>query len=99
MRRAGLPPAHPGAFPADRPAFLGLREVAVGLVERHAALARELPEVVLAFVEALRLEDLYRAAAERLRLVGDYQPVVDADHAAETAARVAGADRRVEREA
>src|SRR5262249_41886770 len=36
--------------------------------------------------------------AQRLALVGNHEPVVDADGAAEAAALVAGAERRVERE-
>src|SRR5260221_1835459 len=97
MALARLAPAHPILVAADPPALLGLGEVAVGFVERHAALASELLEVVLAFVEALRLEDLHRAGAERLRFVGNHQAEVDADHAAEPAAGVAGADRRGKR--
>src|SRR5258708_9233767 len=91
MALARLAPAHPILVAADHPALLGLGEVAVGFVERHAALASELLEVVLAFVEALRLEDLHRAGAERLRFGGDHQAEVDADHAAEPTAGVAGA--------
>ena len=62
-------------------------------------LLRVLHELVLAFVEALRPEGLDRAAGERLRLVGNHEAEVDADHAAEAAAGFAGAERRVEREA
>ncbi len=99
VRLARLPPAHPVVVAADHPAALLRAERAPRRVERDAAFGRELLELVLAFVEALRLEDLDRARAQGLRLVGDHEPVVHADHAAEPAAGVARADRGVEREA
>jgi hypothetical protein len=99
VRLAGLVPAHPVVVALHHPALVLRAEVAVAHVERHAALARHLHQVVLALVVALRLERLHRALAQRLRLVGDDEAVVDADHAPEAAARVARADGRVEREA
>src|SRR5262249_32268930 len=82
----------------DDPALLRGAEIAPWLVERNAALLRILDQVVLALLEARRLPWLDRAAAQRLRFVGNHQPVVDADHAAEAAADVAGTHRRIERE-
>ena len=49
-----------------------------------------LSEVVLALAVGLGLPRPHRAAAQRLASSGNDQPVVDADHAAEAAARVAG---------
>ncbi len=99
VRLARLVPAHPVVVALDHPALLRRAELAPRRVERHAAPGRELLEVVLAVVVALRLEDLHGARAERLRLVGNDEAVVDADHAPEAAAGIASADRRVEREA
>ncbi len=99
VRLARLLPAHPVGVALHHPALVLLAQIAIGHVERHAALRGHLLQVVLALVIALRLERLDRAIAQRLRLVGDDEPVVDADHAAEAAARIAGADGRVEREA
>ena len=55
-------------------------------------------EVVLAFAPGGGLDGLDSAGAQREPLVRDHQPPVDADHAAEAAAGLAGAHRRVEGE-
>ncbi len=99
VRLAGLVPAHPALVAVDHPAAVLRREVAPRDVERHAVALRVLHDVVLALVEALRLEGLHRALAEGLRLVRDHQAVVHADHAPEAAALVARADGGVEGEA
>src|SRR6185436_19046246 len=96
--RPGFLPVHPFRLAVDHPALLCRAQVPPGFVERNAALLRILDEVVLAFLETLRLPGFHRAAAKRFRLVWNHQPVIDADDTAEAAAGVAGADRRVERE-
>ena len=96
--RPALVPALPAGAALDYPALLRGRQVAERNVERNAVLRGAFLEVALALDERLRLEGLDRAAAERLALVRDHQPVIDADHAAESAAGVACAERRVERE-
>src|SRR5690606_3498592 len=64
-----------------------------------AARLRIAQQVALALVVALALERPYRAAREGFRLVRHDEPRVDAHRAAEPAAGLARADRRVEREA
>ena len=88
----------PLAFAFDHPVALRVVELAPRRVERDAALLRVLLQVVLAFLDDWRLPRLDRAAAQRLALVGNHQAEVDADDAAEAAAGLAGAERRVERE-
>jgi hypothetical protein len=99
MGLARLVPVHPARVAVDHPAPILLGQVAPRDVERHAALLRVPGEIVLAFVEALRLEDLHRPLAQGFRRVGNHQPIVHADDAPESAARVARADGRIEREA
>ena len=89
----------PRALAVEHPGALLGREVAPRHVRRHAALRREAHEIVLALLVALRLPRLDRAFGERLALVRDHEPPVDADRAAEAAAVLARAERRVEREA
>jgi hypothetical protein len=60
---------------------------------------REAQQVVLALAVGLGLPGLHRAAGQRLRFVRHDQAVVHADDAAEAAAALAGAERRVEGEA
>ena len=55
-------------------------------------------EVVLRFGPGRRLDGLDGAGAQRELVVRDHQAEVDADHAAEAAAGLAGAHRRVEGE-
>ena len=59
-------------------------------------LAGEAEEVVLALAVAFRLPGLDRTGGETEAGVGDDQAVIDADHPAEAAAGLAGAERRVE---
>ncbi len=89
----------PRALAVEHPGALLGREIAPRHGRRHAALRREAHEVVLALLVALRLPRLDRAFGERLALVRDHEPPVDADRAAEAAAVLACAERRVEREA
>ncbi len=94
----GFSPAHPLGFAFEHPGALLCGKIAKGHVERHAALLRVLLDIVLAFVEAGGLPRADRTFPQRLRFVRDDQAVIDADHAPEAAAGVAGAERRVERE-
>src|SRR6267154_1591674 len=94
--RPGFSPAHPLGLAFEHPLALFRSEIAEGNVERNAALLRVLHDVVLALVEAGRLPGADRAFTQRLRLVRDDEAVVDADHAPEAAAGLAGAERRVE---
>jgi hypothetical protein len=94
----GFFPAHPLRLAFEHPRFLLRREVAPWRIERDAALGRIFKNVVLAFVKAGRLPRPHCAAAQRFGFVGHDQPEVDADDAPESATRVAGAKRRIERE-
>src|SRR5437867_4143802 len=67
-------------------------------IERNGALLRVLHQIALAVLEARALPGAHRACAQGLRLVGHHQPEIDADHAAEAAAGLAGAERRIEGE-
>src|SRR5260370_29631937 len=88
----------PGAFAFDHPpACLGA-ELAPRRVEGNALLLREFLEVLLAFGVGLGLPGLDRAAAQRSGLVGNDEPIVDADGATEATAGLARAQRGVERE-
>ena len=80
------------------PVALRRGELVPGRVARDAGLAGVLHQVVLALLPGRRLHRLDGAGAQRLALVGDHQAEVDADHAAEAAAGVAGAEGRVEGE-
>src|SRR5258705_1083889 len=94
--RPGFSPAHPLGLAFEHPLALFRSEIAERNVERNAALLRVLLDVVLAVVKAGRLPWPDRAVAQRLRLVRYDEAVVDADHAPEAAAGLAGAERRVE---
>ena len=94
----GFSPAHPLGLAVERPGAVLRGKIAEGNVERHAALLRVFLQVVLALVEGRRLPGPDRAFAQGFCLVRDDQAVVDADHAPEAAAGLAGAERRVERE-
>src|SRR2546428_8180089 len=67
-------------------------------IERNGALLRVLHQIALAVLEARALPGPHGALAQRLRRVGHHQPEIDADHAAEAAAGLAGAERRIEGE-
>ena len=90
--------ARPGSLAFDHPAACLGGKLAPGGIERNPAKLRELLQVLLAFGVGLRLPGLDGTPAQRARLVGDHQPVVDADGAAEAAAGLARPQRRVERE-
>ena len=90
-------PAHPFGLAFQYPSTLRVVEVAPRHVERNAALFRIFDQVVLALGKARALPGSDRAGAKRLRRVGNDKPIVQTDHAAEAAAFLAGAERRVER--
>src|SRR5258708_27226536 len=94
--RPGFSPAHPLGLAFEHPPALFRSEITERNVERNAALLRVLLDVVLAVVKAGRLPGPDRAFAQRLRLVRYAEAVVDADHAPEAAAGLAGAERRGE---
>src|SRR5260221_5246383 len=94
--RPGFSPAHPLGLAFEHPLTLFRSEIAERNVEWNAALLRVLLDIVLTFVKAGRSPGPDRAFAQRLRLVRDDEAVVDADHAPEAAAGLAGAERRVE---
>ncbi len=96
--RPGFSPAHPLGLALEHPCALLRGEIAKRNVERHAAFPGVLLDIVLALVKAGGLPGADRAFAQGFRLVRDDQAVVDADHAPEAAAGLAGAERRVERE-
>ena len=100
-----VPLARPGGFPAlpgrvafQHPVAVFLGQVAEWHVHCHAVLGGHLGHVELALAVALGLPGLDRALGEGLRFVRNDESKVDTDDAAETAAGVAGADRRIEGE-
>src|SRR5690606_14005831 len=88
----------PAFLAFQHPALGFVGEIAIGHVERDAALLGVLHQVVLAFPEAFRLPGTDRAFAQRLAFVRNDEAVVDADHPPEAAAFLAGAERGVEGE-
>ncbi|MNX16520.1 hypothetical protein D3C86_463880 [compost metagenome] len=82
----------------DHPVLLLLGELVPRRVARNAGGLGVAHEVVLRLFPRGRLDGLDGAGAQRELVVRDHEPQVDADHAAEAAAGVAGAHRRVERE-
>src|SRR5690606_21623355 len=88
----------PRALAVDDPAPFLFRQLRPRHVGADAALPRETQQVVLTFGVARALERLDRPFAQRLRRIGDHETIVDADRPPEAAARLARADRRVERE-
>src|SRR2546426_2169377 len=88
-----VPGPRPGALPAlplglafHHPSPVRFVEVAPRYLERDAALFRVLHELVLTLAKARALPRLDRACAKRLRGIGNDEPVVAADHAAEAGA-------------
>src|SRR5690606_15256472 len=67
-------------------------------VGRDLSFSRELEEILLRLAVDFAFPALDRAVVDRLRLVGYRKPVVDLDHAAESAALGAGSERRIEGE-
>ncbi|OIQ76655.1 hypothetical protein GALL_416580 [mine drainage metagenome] len=82
----------------DDPGSLALVELGPRHVQAHAGARRVALEVSLRVLEAGRLPRLDRAAGQGLARIGNDQPPVDAQRAAEAAAGLAGAQRRVETE-
>ncbi len=93
-----VPVAVPVRRALDDPLALRLGQHVPRGVARNAGVARVLDEVVLLLLPGRRLYRLDGAVAQRLLLVRHDQAPVDADHAPEAAAGLAGAERRVERE-
>ena len=94
----GFAPAFPLGLAFQHPGFLGSSEITERHIERNLPFLGVLLEIVLALLEARALPRTHRAFAQRLRFVGHHQAEVDADHAAEAAAGLARAERRIERE-
>jgi len=82
----------------DNPRSVGLFELFPRHVGGHARLRAVTNQVVLALDVAVGLPGFDRAVGQRLVLVGDDQPVVDAHDPAEAAALLAGAHGRIEGE-
>ncbi len=93
-----LPLAVPVGRPVDDPVALGVRQLGPRRVARDAGFRRVAHQVILALLPGGGLHRLDRAAAQRLARVGDHEAEIDADHAAEAAARFACAICRIERE-
>ncbi len=93
-----VPVALPVRRALDHPIALRLGELAPRGVARNAGLAAVAQQVVLAFLPGRGLQGLDGARAQGLAMVGDHQPPVHADHAAEAAAGLAGAEGGVEGE-
>ena len=96
-----FPLPRPGGVAPKHPVPRGFRQLVPWRVEIHAGfagglLAGVLLHVLLAFGEALGLPGFDRAFAQRLAAIRNDERVIDADHPAETAAGLAGADRGIE---
>ena len=90
--------AVPGPVALDDPATGLLVQIPPGGIQVHAPLAAVAHQVLLTLHGVAAAEGLDGAVTQGQRIVGDHQIPVDADGAAETAAGVAGAQRRVEGE-
>ncbi len=95
----GVVAALPVRGAVQDPALVLVAHVLPGHTQRHAGARRVLLQVVLAFLVGRRGPRLDGAFEQGFFLVGDDQAEVDADDAAKAAAGLAGAQRRVEREA
>ena len=93
----GLAPAHPAGIAFEHPPPVLRGELAPRCIERHAALLRVLHEVVVPPAIRFALPRPYRTLAQRLPFIRYHEPEIHADHAAEAAAGLARADRRIER--
>ncbi|SQA72392.1 Uncharacterised protein [Burkholderia mallei] len=93
-----LPFAVPVRRAVDHPVLLGGRELRPRRIAPDVRFRRIAHQVVLALLPRGRLHRLDGAAAQRLARVGNHEAEIDADHAAEAAARLARAVRRVEGE-
>ena len=91
-------PGLPLPLALDHPVPIRLGQVAPGHVGREPAGLRKAQQVLLDLRVAVRLDGPDRPLQQRLGRVRDHQTPVDADGAAETAAGLAGPNRRVERE-
>ena len=83
---------------ADDPFLLLLGELVPGRVARDAGGLGVAHEVILRLLPGRGLDGLDRARAQGELVVGDDQAIVHPDHAAETAAGLAGAHGGIERE-
>ena len=92
-----VPLAIPIRRAVDDPVALLLAQLVPRGVARNAGILRMAHQVVLALLPRRRLHRLDRTRAQRELVVRDHQAVVDADHATEAAAGVAGTHRRIER--
>ncbi len=88
----------PVAFTLQDPVAIGLGQLGPRHVGWDAAPMGEGDQVLLDLRIAIGLDRLDGAIEQRLARIGHHQIPVDADHATEAAAGLAGADRRVERE-
>ena len=98
LGRPGFIPAHEGRVAVQQPLLVFVGQVAIRHIERDAVFLGALDEIVLAFLEARGLPRLDRTFGQGFAFVGDDQPEIDADHAAEATAGIAGTERRIERE-
>ena len=85
-------------FAVDHVGLLFGGEIGEWNLGRELLLFGEREQVAFRFAEDFAFPALDGAVVDAQRLVGDREAVVDVDHAAETAAFRAGAERRVERE-
>ncbi len=90
--------ALPAGLTVDDPVALRLGQLGPRRVARNVVARGVAHQVVLAFLPGRGLHRLDGAFAQGFARVGDHQPEIDADHAAEPAARLARTVRRVEGE-
>ena len=93
-----VPVAGPVRRALDDPVALRLRELVPGRVARNAGVTGVTQQVLVAVFPGGRVQGLDRTIAQRLALVGNHQPEVDANHTAEATTGFASTHRRVERE-
>ena len=91
-----VPLAVPLRRAVDHPVLLLGCELVPGGVARDAGGFGVAHQVVLGLLPGRGLDRLDGPGAQRELVIGDHQAVIDADHPAEAAAGVAGANRRVE---
>ncbi len=87
----------PRALAFEHPRAMRFAQLAPRHIDRNAALARKLHEIVLALAIRLALPAAHGAFAQRFVRVRHDQTEIDPDRAAEAATRFARPDRRIER--
>ena len=88
----------PFTFALDDPLPMAFVEIAPRRIEWDASLASQTLHVLLTFSVGLGLPRANRATSQSLRVIGNDEPVVDANDSAKSAAGLASPDWTIERE-